>query len=181
MYDANHQCRLAFGANARHCDGIELECQTLWCRVDNRCVTRLEAAAEGTQCGKHKWCYHGECVTMGERPAAIHGNWGEWSPWSPCSRSCGAGVEAATRHCDNPPPSNGGKYCTGDRRRYHSDIGITSVFMNLKNVTFVTSQKYEIEIVYVKCQILFKQISHWNLSFAIDLQENKIYQLKIFL
>ena len=24
---------------------------TLWCRVDNKCVTRLEAAAEGTLCG----------------------------------------------------------------------------------------------------------------------------------
>lgn len=55
---------------------------------------------------------------MGERPAAIHGNWGTWSPWSSCTRSCGAGVAVAVRHCDNPSPANGGRYCTGDRKRY---------------------------------------------------------------
>jgi len=27
---------------------------TLWCRVDNKCVTRLEAAAEGTLCGSNE-------------------------------------------------------------------------------------------------------------------------------
>ena len=26
-------------------------CTTLWCRVNKRCLTRLEAAAEGTKCG----------------------------------------------------------------------------------------------------------------------------------
>ena len=55
---------------------------------------------------------------MGERPEAIHGNWGSWSKWSECSRSCGAGVEVAIRQCNNPPPANGGKYCTGERRKY---------------------------------------------------------------
>ena len=30
-------------------------CQTLWCKLpDNRCVTRLEPAAPGTSCAKHK-------------------------------------------------------------------------------------------------------------------------------
>lgn len=29
-------------------------CTTLWCRLDNKCTTRLEAAAEGTICGAHK-------------------------------------------------------------------------------------------------------------------------------
>lgn len=56
MYDADHQCRLSFGSNAEHCRGIELECQTLWCRIDTTCVTRLEPMAEGTKCGRHKAC-----------------------------------------------------------------------------------------------------------------------------
>ncbi|ROT61338.1 putative A disintegrin and metalloproteinase with thrombospondin motifs 7-like [Penaeus vannamei] len=57
MYDADHQCRLSFGAGATHCEGIEGTeriCQTLWCHLDNRCITRMEPAAEGTHCGKHK-------------------------------------------------------------------------------------------------------------------------------
>lgn len=30
-------------------------CQTLWCKLpDNRCVSRLEPAAPGTSCAKHK-------------------------------------------------------------------------------------------------------------------------------
>lgn len=55
---------------------------------------------------------------MGERPAAIAGNWGPWSEWSSCSLTCGAGIEVAARKCDNPPPANGGGYCTGDRKKY---------------------------------------------------------------
>ena len=54
MYDADHQCRLIFGPGATYCHGIEMVCRTLWCKIDNRCITRLEPAAEGTQCGKHK-------------------------------------------------------------------------------------------------------------------------------
>ena len=29
-------------------------CSNLWCRIDNRCSTHLEAAAEGTICGTNK-------------------------------------------------------------------------------------------------------------------------------
>lgn len=65
-----------------------------------------------------QWCVMGRCVTMGERPAAINGEWGSWSSWSQCTRSCGAGTQMAERHCDNPAPANGGRYCTGDRKRY---------------------------------------------------------------
>ncbi len=32
------------------------------------------------------------------------------------------GVRSSTRHCDNPPPKNGGNYCTGERKRYESCI-----------------------------------------------------------
>ncbi|XP_013406430.1 A disintegrin and metalloproteinase with thrombospondin motifs 7 isoform X2 [Lingula anatina] len=129
MYDADHQCRLQYGPEASHCKGIENVCSILWCRIDNRCLTRLETAAEGTRCKENitgylaesdseMWCFNGECTVMGERPEAIDGNWGMWSGWTGCSRSCGAGVKYSERHCDNPPPSNGGKYCLGERKRY---------------------------------------------------------------
>lgn len=121
MYDADHQCRLLYGEGAESCKGIEvLEniCVTLWCRVNNKCSTKLQAAAVGTLCGPNKWCFNGQCVDIGERPQAIDGEWGEWGEWSDCTRTCGAGVSVAQRHCNHPPPSNGGKYCTGERKRY---------------------------------------------------------------
>uniref|UniRef100_A0A670ZSH1 ADAMTS like 1 n=1 Tax=Pseudonaja textilis TaxID=8673 RepID=A0A670ZSH1_PSETE len=42
-------------------------------------------------------------------PEAINGAWGSWSPWSHCTRTCGAGIQAAERHW---------KYCTGERKHY---------------------------------------------------------------
>ncbi|XP_064474281.1 A disintegrin and metalloproteinase with thrombospondin motifs 7-like isoform X2 [Ornithodoros turicata] len=118
MYDAHHQCRLQYGPEAEHCPGIEEVCQTLWCRLDSKCITKMEPAAEGTVCGKNKWCHLGNCTEIGDRPAAIDGGWGPWSPWSTCTRSCGGGVAFSERHCDNPMPSNGGRYCIGERKRY---------------------------------------------------------------
>lgn len=118
MYDADHQCRLQYGPGATYCHGIEDVCLTLWCRLKNKCVTRLEPAAPGTQCGKNKWCFMGQCTLVGERPEAIDGEWGPWSEWSSCTRTCGAGITMGERRCDNPPPANGGRYCIGDRKRY---------------------------------------------------------------
>lgn len=37
-----------------------------------------------------------------------------------CSRSCGGGVQSAVRNCDDPPPTNGGKYCVGQKVQYRS-------------------------------------------------------------
>nr|WDU65934.1 putative metalloprotease Tcis_Metallo_20_Partial [Tityus cisandinus] len=118
MYNSDHQCRLQYGPEAEYCEGIEDVCQTLWCRQDNKCVTRLEPAAEGTLCDKNKWCYMGKCTVIGERSETINGEWGSWSPWSECSRTCGAGAMHSDRHCDNPMPGNGGQYCIGERKRY---------------------------------------------------------------
>lgn len=118
MYDVDHQCRLTYGPNSSFCGDKEDICTTLWCRLENKCTTRLEAAAEGTICGANKWCFHEQCVEIGERPESINGNWGEWNSWSTCSRTCGAGVSSRQRHCENPRPANGGKYCIGERKRY---------------------------------------------------------------
>ncbi|XP_046559708.1 SCO-spondin-like isoform X17 [Haliotis rubra] len=49
---------------------------------------------------------------------AVNGNWGEWSQWSglPCSVTCGPTARrniSRSRSCNNPPPSSGGVFCSG--------------------------------------------------------------------
>uniref|UniRef100_A0A8D2L4F7 ADAM metallopeptidase with thrombospondin type 1 motif 12 n=1 Tax=Varanus komodoensis TaxID=61221 RepID=A0A8D2L4F7_VARKO len=118
IYDVNHQCQLQYGPNATFCDQVDNICQTLWCFVKGSCRSKLDAAADGTRCGENKWCFTGECITVGKNPEAVHGGWGSWSSWSHCTRTCGAGVQTAERQCNNPEPQFGGKYCTGQRKRY---------------------------------------------------------------
>lgn len=52
--------------------------------------------------------------------ASNHGSWSSWGPWGACSRTCGGGVQFAQRLCNNPPPRNNGRYCTGKRAVYRS-------------------------------------------------------------
>ncbi|XP_040436433.1 A disintegrin and metalloproteinase with thrombospondin motifs 12 isoform X1 [Falco naumanni] len=118
IYDVHHQCQLQYGSNATFCEDMDNLCQTLWCSVKGSCRSKLDAAADGTWCGENKWCFSGECITVGKTPEAIHGGWGVWSSWSHCTRTCGAGVQSAERPCDNPEPQFGGDYCTGERKRY---------------------------------------------------------------
>ena len=42
------------------------------------------------------------------------GLWGQWSTWSTCSTTCGSGTQTRRRHCDNPPKSGNGTYCSID-------------------------------------------------------------------
>ncbi|XP_041090815.1 A disintegrin and metalloproteinase with thrombospondin motifs 12 [Polyodon spathula] len=118
LYDIHQQCQLQYGPNTTFCDEVENVCQTLWCSVNGSCRSKLDAAADGTWCGKEKWCLSGECVVVGKRPDKTNGKWGMWSSWSHCTRTCGAGIQSAERQCNNPQPQFGGKYCTGERRRY---------------------------------------------------------------
>ncbi|OPJ70279.1 A disintegrin and metalloproteinase with thrombospondin motifs 7 [Patagioenas fasciata monilis] len=118
LYDVGHQCRLQYGAYSTFCEDMDSVCHTLWCTVGNTCHSKLDAAVDGTACGESKWCFNGECVPVGYRPEAINGGWGSWSSWASCSRSCGAGVQSAERHCSNPTPKYGGRYCLGERKRF---------------------------------------------------------------
>lgn len=52
--------------------------------------------------------------------ASNHGSWSSWGSWGGCSRTCGGGVQFAQRLCNNPPPRNNGRYCTGKRAIYRS-------------------------------------------------------------
>ncbi|KFD64519.1 hypothetical protein M514_11802 [Trichuris suis] len=125
-FDANQQCQFVFGPTSSLCPYMPT-CKRLWCTTPyghgypSGCRTQHMPWADGTPCGSNRWCYRGDCV--GIAPAhmlAVDGAWGEWKSWSECSRTCGGGVKRAARECDNPRPSNGGKYCVGERVRHRS-------------------------------------------------------------
>uniref|UniRef100_A0A8C0UET8 ADAM metallopeptidase with thrombospondin type 1 motif 7 n=1 Tax=Cyanistes caeruleus TaxID=156563 RepID=A0A8C0UET8_CYACU len=118
LYDVGHQCRLQYGPYSTFCHDMDSVCHTLWCSVGNTCHSKLDAAVDGTACGESKWCFNGECVPVGFRPEPIDGGWSSWSSWASCSRSCGAGVQSAERHCSHPTPKYGGRYCLGERKRF---------------------------------------------------------------
>ncbi|XP_056401344.1 A disintegrin and metalloproteinase with thrombospondin motifs 12 isoform X1 [Hyla sarda] len=118
LYGVNHQCQLQYGPNSTFCELVDNVCQTLWCSVKDSCRSKLDATADGTRCGENKWCINGACVTVGKQPDTVNGGWGMWTSWSHCTRTCGAGVQSAERKCNNPEPKFGGKYCTGERKRY---------------------------------------------------------------
>ncbi|XP_027266763.1 A disintegrin and metalloproteinase with thrombospondin motifs 7 isoform X1 [Cricetulus griseus] len=118
LYDVNHQCRLQYGAYSVFCEDMDNVCHTLWCSVGTTCHSKLDAAVDGTSCGKNKWCLNGECVPEGFQPEAVDGGWSGWSAWSVCSRSCGVGVRSAERQCTQPVPKHRGKYCVGERKRF---------------------------------------------------------------
>ncbi|XP_063991205.1 A disintegrin and metalloproteinase with thrombospondin motifs 12-like [Diachasmimorpha longicaudata] len=117
MYDADFQCNLQEKGSVICPRGQELACEQLWCKNGTKCFSNNAPPAEGTKCGENKWCIKKKCVDMGSRPSTVHGGWGDWGPQSPCSRSCGGGVKASERECNKPTPSNGGRYCIGERRK----------------------------------------------------------------
>ncbi|XP_017267700.1 A disintegrin and metalloproteinase with thrombospondin motifs 12 [Kryptolebias marmoratus] len=119
-YTTHHQCQLQYGPNATFCPEIDNVCQILWCSVNGSCRSKLDSPIDGTRCGPEKWCISGECVIVGKLPETVNGGWGQWSKWSHCSRTCGTGVQSAERECNNPKPEFGGRYCTGERKRYRT-------------------------------------------------------------
>lgn len=113
------------------------------------CMTRHFPWADGTHCGDDQVCDRGICsykhvqtakvraeflISTHRRFNLLHhfliiycfvhfqvdGRWGKWGPFGSCSRTCGGGVQLSKRECNNPIPSNGGKYCQGVRVKYRS-------------------------------------------------------------
>ncbi|KAI1303201.1 A disintegrin and metalloproteinase with thrombospondin motifs 20 [Halotydeus destructor] len=122
LFDMDYQCELVFGPTSKICPYMPV-CKRLWCTIGHNggCRTQHMPWADGTSCGRDKWCLKGECVAISQTSSyPVDGQWGDWSQFTPCSRDCAGGVQKATRDCDHPRPSNGGKYCVGHRVRYRS-------------------------------------------------------------
>ncbi|XP_018614008.2 A disintegrin and metalloproteinase with thrombospondin motifs 13 [Scleropages formosus] len=121
-YGIDDQCRIAFGNVARACSfntgDIDM-CRVLSCHVvpgdQSSCTRLLVPLLDGTECAPNQWCLKGRCVSPSQLSSsmAVHGSWSSWSEFSPCSRTCGGGVSARRRQCNNPRPAFGGNNCKG--------------------------------------------------------------------
>ncbi|KAJ6633267.1 A disintegrin and metalloproteinase with thrombospondin motifs 9 [Pseudolycoriella hygida] len=122
-FSADEQCKLVFGPESRVCSYMPT-CARLWCGSDDDaegCRTQHMPWADGTECGQDHWCQRGKCVHRNRHAIQkIDGGWGPFTPYDSCSRTCGGGVQSATRECNSPVPANGGKYCIGNRIKYKS-------------------------------------------------------------
>ncbi|XP_061595877.1 A disintegrin and metalloproteinase with thrombospondin motifs 15-like isoform X2 [Cololabis saira] len=123
-YDLDRQCELAFGEGSKPCPLMQSPCSRLWCTGKSSghlvCMTRHFPWADGTRCGNGHMCDRGVCNDKLVQNVKVDGRWGKWGPFGSCSRTCGGGVQLSKRECDNPVPSNGGKYCVGVRVKYRS-------------------------------------------------------------
>ncbi|XP_061753596.1 A disintegrin and metalloproteinase with thrombospondin motifs 15-like [Nerophis ophidion] len=123
-YLLERQCQLAFGEDSRPCPFMQPPCVRLWCTGKSNgqlvCMTRHFPWADGTHCGDGKVCDRGICSDKEDYSVKVDGRWGKWGSFGSCSRTCGGGVQLAKRECNNPVPSNGGKYCQGVRIKYRS-------------------------------------------------------------
>ncbi|KAK6176237.1 hypothetical protein SNE40_014557 [Patella caerulea] len=127
LYTVERQCELVFGQEYTICPWYMTmgSCERLWCtnKTDSSsgCRTQHMPWADGTTCGRRMWCKSGKCVNMTQHNGPpVDGEWGDWEKYGPCSRTCGGGVKDKIRHCNNPVPSNLGKYCLGKRKKYKS-------------------------------------------------------------
>ncbi|XP_034968549.2 A disintegrin and metalloproteinase with thrombospondin motifs 13 isoform X2 [Zootoca vivipara] len=122
-YGVDEQCKTAFGGGATACTFSRHDtdmCKVLSCHTNpadqSSCTRILIPLLDGTECGINKWCSKGRCRSLEELIpiAAVHGEWSTWTAFTACSRSCGGGVVARRRQCNNPRPAFGGHQCEGE-------------------------------------------------------------------
>ncbi|KAI8489398.1 A disintegrin and metalloproteinase with thrombospondin motifs 15 [Branchiostoma belcheri] len=124
LFDVDQQCELVFGTGSSLCPFMRgTTCAKLWCTTmvkgQQVCQTYHMPWADGTACGRNRWCQEGKCTEKREA-VRVDGGWGSWEPWGSCSRTCGGGVQAAARKCDSPAPQHGGDFCRGEAAKYRS-------------------------------------------------------------
>ncbi|XP_040851623.1 A disintegrin and metalloproteinase with thrombospondin motifs 2-like [Ochotona curzoniae] len=76
-------------------------------------IMQFSSLGRTSGCQACKHCFKGHCIWLTPDILKQDGNWGAWTPFGSCSRTCGTGVKFRTRQCDNPPPANGGRTCSG--------------------------------------------------------------------
>ncbi|XP_017772302.1 PREDICTED: A disintegrin and metalloproteinase with thrombospondin motifs 6-like [Nicrophorus vespilloides] len=93
-------------------------CYNLQCKTPHRSgYYHAGPALEGTQCGKGKYCYGGDCVakTPPKPVDTVPGGWGPWKTGS-CTSGCilkSQGYQDKRRICNSPYPLNTDKGCEG--------------------------------------------------------------------
>ncbi|XP_043914157.1 A disintegrin and metalloproteinase with thrombospondin motifs 13 [Protopterus annectens] len=121
-YGADEQCKIAFGSTATACTFAVNDmdvCRVLSCHTSPgklaSCARLIIPLLDWTECGTNKWCMKGRCTPLEElRPTGVvNGAWSSWSSFTTCSRSCGGGIKARKRQCNNPRPAFGGRKCDG--------------------------------------------------------------------
>ena len=69
----------------------------------------------------------------------VNGQWGAFGSWSSCSKTCGGGIKTRQRLCNNPPFSNGGADCIGNRTHQHSCNVNTCPGKKIKNILLISA------------------------------------------
>ncbi|XP_020632434.1 coadhesin-like isoform X5 [Orbicella faveolata] len=115
-------------------EGVDVQpCNTLPCPVDgkwtvwrgwsictrtcgggvqgrSRTCTNPPPAFGGAQCTGARE----ETRSCNEEPCPGDGKWSAWKAWTPCTVTCAGGTQSRSRTCTNPPPTHGGKECSGN-------------------------------------------------------------------
>lgn len=84
------------------CGGGGVELRTRTC-------TNPPPSGDGRQCVGESF----QTKMCSTQPCSVNGGWSSYGPWSQCSAKCGRGTQTRTRSCTNPPPSHGGRPCSG--------------------------------------------------------------------
>ncbi|XP_057313086.1 SCO-spondin-like isoform X2 [Hydractinia symbiolongicarpus] len=122
-------CGTGYFVQERRCDnpppingGIACELRTGSGLFENRTVscmlTPCPDPCASVTCQNNGTCNAGTCSCVRgfigancETAIALPGDWGPWLNVTNCSMTCGTGYFVQERHCDNPPPINGGIGC----------------------------------------------------------------------
>ena len=72
---------------------------------------------------------------------SVDGSWGPWLPWQPCSVSCDGGIQKRERQCNYPPPTHGGRDCSGAGVEEEACNIEPCPGISLESVGFLSKQK----------------------------------------